>query len=230
MKTIGLLGGMSWESTAVYYQLINQQVQGRLGGLHSAQIVLFSVDFQAIEGLQSQGNWVAAGQLLAEAALALERAGADGLVLCTNTMHKVVPALEAVIHIPVLHIADATAAAVKAQNLQTVGLLGTRFTMEQDFYRDRLVRHHGLKVLVPDEAGRAIVDRVIYEELCRGIIQPTSREAYQRIIADLQAQGAEGLIAGCTEIGLLMRPSDIDLPLLDTTAIHAAAAVNWALA
>ncbi|HEY9887491.1 MAG TPA: aspartate/glutamate racemase family protein [Candidatus Obscuribacterales bacterium] len=229
MRTIGLLGGMSWESTVLYYQHINEGIKARLGGLHSAKIVLYSVDFQEIETLQRQGDWATAGQMLAAAARSLQSAGADGLVICTNTMHKVVPAIEAAIAIPILHIADATAAAAQAQGLQTVGLLGTQFTMEQAFYAERL-RQHGLTVMVPAAAERAIVHRIIYEELCLGQVQPAAKEAYLQIIDGLQAQGAEGIIAGCTEITLLIQPSDLTLPLLDTTAIHAAAAIAFALA
>lgn len=228
MKTIGLLGGMSWESTVLYYQQINEGVKARLGGLHSAKIVLYSVDFHEIEGLQSKSDWDAAGAMLAAAAQSLQAAGADFLVICTNTMHKVVPAIEAAIAIPILHIADATAEAIKAQGLQTVGLLGTQFTMEQAFYKERL-RQQGLTVLVPETEERAIVHRVIYEELCLGKVVPKSREQYLRIIDELKSRGAAGIIAGCTEITMLIQQDDLALPLLDTTAIHAATAVNWAL-
>ena len=229
MKMIGLLGGMSWESTVPYYQQINEGIKAQLGGLHSAKIVLVSVDFHEIEMLQHQEDWETAGQQLAQSAQVIEAAGADFLVLCTNTMHKVVPTIASAIQIPILHIADATAEAIKAQGLQTVGLLGTQFTMEQAFYRDRLVNQHGLKVLVPSVGDRAIVHRIIYEELCLGVINPSSRDDYVRIMGDLQAQGAEGIIAGCTEITLLIKQTDLDIPLLDTTAIHAQAAVNRAL-
>jgi len=230
VKTIGLLGGMSWESTVPYYQQINQGVKARLGGLHSAKVVLVSVDFQEIETLQHRGDWAAAGAVLAAAARSLEAAGADVLVLCTNTMHKVMPAIASAIQIPILHIADATAAVIHAQGLQTVGLLGTQFTMEQAFYKDRLTAQHGLTVLVPEPEERAIVHRVIYEELCLGQVNPTSREEYLHIIANLQVRGAAGIIAGCTEITMLIQAADLSLPLFDTTAIHAAAAVDWALA
>lgn len=229
MNTIGLLGGMSWESTALYYRHINQGVKMRLGGLHSAKIVLYSVDFHEVEALQHRGDWDAAGTLLAEAAQALQAAGADFLVLCTNTMHKVVPIIEAAIAMPILHIADATAAAIKAQGLQTVGLLGTQFTMEQAFYKDRLIQRHGLQVLTPEASERGTIHRVIYEELCLGQVKPTSRNDYLKIIEHLQNDGAEGIIAGCTEITMLIQPADLAIPLLDTTAIHAAAAVDWAL-
>ena len=230
MRTIGLLGGMSWESTVLYYEQINQRVKAQLGGLHSAKVVLHSVDFHDIEVLQRQGDWAAAGQALAIAAQSLEAAGAEGLVICTNTMHKVVPAIEAATQLPILHIADATAAAIKAQNLQTVGLLGTQFTMAEAFYKDRLSHQHGLAVQIPTASDRAIIHRIIYDELCLGKIQPTSRAAYLRIIDTLKEMGAEAIIAGCTEITLLVKQSDLDIPLFDTTALHAAAAVDWALA
>ncbi|MEM1310796.1 MAG: aspartate/glutamate racemase family protein [Cyanobacteria bacterium P01_H01_bin.153] len=229
MKTIGLLGGMSWESTVTYYQLINEGIKARLGGLHSAKIVLYSVDFHEIEELQRRGDWDAAGTVLAQAGRSLQTAGADFLVICTNTMHKVEPAIAAEISIPILHIADATAAAIKAQGLQTVGLLGTQFTMEQAFYKDRLVKMHSLNVLVPETSDRAIVHRVIYDELCLGKIEPASRAAFLNIIHQLQQQGAEAIIAGCTEITLLVTQADLTLPLFDTTAIHAAAAIKAAL-
>ncbi|MGD1931426.1 MAG: aspartate/glutamate racemase family protein [Leptolyngbyaceae cyanobacterium] len=230
MRTIGLLGGMSWESTVLYYEQINQRVKAQLGGLHSAKVVLHSVDFHDIEVLQRQGDWAAAGQALAIAAQSLEAAGAEGLVICTNTMHKVVPAIEAATQLPILHIADATAAAIKAQNLQTVGLLGTQFTMAEAFYKDRLRHQHGLTVQIPTASDRAIIHRIIYDELCLGKIQPASRAAYLKIIDTLKEMGAEAIIAGCTEITLLVKPSDLDIPLFDTTALHAAAAVDWALA
>jgi aspartate racemase len=229
MKTIGLLGGMSWESTLSYYQQINEGVKARLGGLHSAKVVLYSVDFHEIEELQRQGNWEAAGAALAQAGRSLQAAGADFLVLCTNTMHKVVPAIAAAIDIPILHIADATAAAITAQGLQTVGLLGTQFTMEQTFYKHRLIERHGLNVLVPETSDRAVIHRIIYEELCLGIIDRTSRDAYLAFIQKLQQQGAQGIIAGCTEITLLINAADLAIPLFDTTALHAAAAVEEAL-
>jgi aspartate racemase len=229
MKTIGLLGGMSWESTLSYYQQINEGVKARLGGLHSAKVVLYSVDFHEIEELQRQGDWEAAGAALAQAGRSLQAAGADFLVLCTNTMHKVVPAIAAAIDIPILHIADATAAAITAQGLQTVGLLGTQFTMEQTFYKHRLMEQHGLNVLIPEAIDRAVIHRIIYEELCLGIIDRTSRDAYLAFIQKLQQQGAQGIIAGCTEITLLINAADLAIPLFDTTALHAAAAVEEAL-
>lgn len=229
MRTLGLIGGMSWESTVPYYRQINQQINLRLGGLHSARIILYSVDFQQIEALQRSGDWQQAGRILAEAAQALQHAGAEGLVLCTNTMHKVADAILAATPLPFLHIADATAQQIKAQGLRRIGLLGTRFTMEQDFYKARLAAQD-IEVVIPDQAGRGLVHQVIYEELCRGQINPASRLAYQQIIADLVAQGAQGVILGCTEIGLLVQPEDAAVPLFDTTAIHARTAADWMLA
>lgn len=229
MKTIGLLGGMSWESTQSYYRAINQAVRDQLGGLHSAKIVLYSVDFAEIETLQVQGDWDKAGELLAAAASAVERAGADFLVICTNTMHKVAPAIAAGISLPILHIADATADELIAQGVTKVGLLGTRFTMEQAFYKDRLVAR-GIAVVVPDQDDRNHVNRVIYEELCLGTIKADSRARYLDIICRLQLQGAEAVILGCTEIALLVQQSDTPVALFDTTAIHAQQAVRLALA
>jgi aspartate racemase len=230
MKTIGLIGGMSWESTVPYYRQINESVKQQLGGLHSAKIVLYSVDFHEVDQLQRAGDWAAAGALMVGAARALEAAGADFLVLCTNTMHKVAPAIEAAAAIPLLHIADPTAAAIKRAGLATVGLLGTRFTMEEDFYRQRLVERHGLQVLIPTPPERDVVHRVIYEELCLGKVEPASRLAFQRIMAALAARGAQAIILGCTEICLLVGQQDAELPLFDTTAIHARAAAQRALA
>jgi aspartate racemase len=229
LKTIGLIGGMSWESTVPYYRRINELVGERLGGLHSAEIVMVSVDFQPIEELQHAGRWSETGDILAGAARRLEGAGADFLVLCTNTMHKVVGAIEAAVTIPLLHIADATAAAVKQRKLETVGLLGTRFTMEQDFYRGRLEAGHGIEVIVPDTDGRELVHRVIYDELCRGEVVDASRHAYVDVIETLVHRGAEGIVLGCTEIGLLVSSADAPVPVFDTTEIHAAAAVDLAL-
>ncbi len=229
MKTIGLIGGMSWESTLPYYRLINEQVRDRLGGLHSATLVLYSVDFAAIEQLQQAGDWAMAGARLADAARVVTAAGADFLVLCTNTMHKVAPAIAAAVNVPLLHIADPTAAAIRAAGLTRVGLLGTRFTMEQDFYVERL-RGHGLDVLLPDAGQRETVHSVIYDELCRGRSEPASRAAYRAIIADLACRGAEAMILGCTEISLLIGPNDSPLPLFDTTQLHARAAAEFALA
>ena len=229
MKTIGLLGGMSWESTLPYYRHINEAVRERLGGLHSARLVLYSLDFHEIEALQRQGDWAAAGTLLADAARRLESAGADFLLLCTNTMHKVADAIEAASALPLLHIADPTAAAIQAAGLQRVGLLGTRFTMEQPFYRQRLEDRHGIQVLVPDEPDRAEVHRVIYEELCRGVVSEASRQAYRQVISHLVARGAQAVILGCTEIGLLVRADDAEVPLFDTCVLHAQAAAERAL-
>ncbi|WJN60709.1 aspartate/glutamate racemase family protein [Pseudomonas sp. SO81] len=229
MKTIGLIGGMSWESTLPYYRHINEAIKARLGGLHSARLVLYSVDFHEIEQLQRSGDWQRAGELLGEAAAALERAGAEFLVLCTNTMHKVTDAIEQAVSIPLLHIADPTATAIRTAGLQRVGLLGTRFTMEQPFYRERLESRHGIQVLVPDEADRQLVHRVIYEELCLGTVRETSRQAYREVIARLVAQGAQAVILGCTEIGLLVGDTDAAVPLFDTTLLHARAAADQAL-
>ena len=230
MKTIGLLGGMSWESTVLYYRWINEGVRERLGGLHSAQVALFSVDFEPIEALQHAGRWDEAGAVLAHAAQQVEAAGADFLLLCTNTMHKVAPQIEAAIRIPFLHIADATAARIKQRGMSTVGLLGTKFTMQQPFYAGRLAEKHGLRVLVPPPADQEIVHRVIYEELVLGVVRDESRAQFLRIMADLHARGAEGIIEGCTEIVMLVQQSHTPIPLFDTTAIHAQAAVERALA
>ncbi|MGB0134676.1 aspartate/glutamate racemase family protein [Dokdonella sp.] len=229
MKTIGLIGGMSWESSLIYYRLINERVKGRCGGLHSARLILYSVDFDDIDRLQRSGDWSAAGQILADAGCALEAAGANFLVLCTNTMHKVSAAIEEATTIPLLHVTDATARAIRVAGLSRIGLLGTQFTMEQDFYRNRLSYPHGVEVITPEPRDREHVHRVIYEELCLGTISDTSRELFQRIITSLVARGAQGIVLGCTEIGLLMRQEDVDVPLFDTTAIHAHAAAERAL-
>ncbi|MEU3922496.1 aspartate/glutamate racemase family protein [Streptomyces sp. NPDC029004] len=228
MKTIGLIGGMSWESSAEYYRLLNELVRERLGGLHSAKCVLHSVDFAEIEGLQVAGDWERAGEILADAARGLQAAGADLLLICTNTMHKVAGQVEAAVSVPLLHLADATADAVRAKGLGRVGLLGTAFTMEQDFYRDRLAGH-GLDVLTPDAEGRALVHRVIYEELCLGVVREESRAAYQDVIAGLVAAGAEGVVLGCTEIELLIGEKDSPVPVFPTTRLHVEAAVDAAL-
>ncbi|MFI6446710.1 aspartate/glutamate racemase family protein [Kitasatospora sp. NPDC050543] len=229
MKTIGLIGGMSWESTAEYYRLLNELTRERLGGLHSAKCVLYSVDFAEIERLQVEGRWEEAGEVLAAAARSLEAAGADLLLICTNTMHKVADQVAAAAPVPLLHLADTTAAAVRAEGLKRVGLVGTAFTMEQDFYRGRLAGH-GLEVLVPDADSRALVHRVIYEELCLGVIREESRAAYRAVIDGLVAAGAEGVILGCTEIELLVRPEHSPVPVFATTRLHAEAAVDAALA
>ncbi len=229
MKTIGLIGGMSWESTVPYYRHINETIRARLGGLHSARVVLYSVDFHEIELLQRAGDWETAGHVLADAARRVQAAGAECIVLCTNTMHKVAAAIEAACPLPLLHIADPTGHAIQAAGLHTVGLLGTRFTMEQDFYRQRLERRHGLAVLTPPDDERAIVHRIIYEELCVGVVSEQSRAEYLRIIGNLAARGAQGVILGCTEITLLVGADDTALPLFDTTAIHARSAAEWSL-
>lgn len=229
MQTIGLIGGMSWESTIPYYRIINETIKAELGGLHSAKIVLFSVDFHEIEVLQRAGDWDRAGQLLADAAKALQAAGADVLVLCTNTMHKVADQITAAVTIPLLHIADATGAVIRDAGLQAVGLLGTRFTMEQPFYSNRLREQFGLRVLTPEADDRALVHRVIYEELCLGRIESTSQRAYRDVIQRLIDAGAEAVILGCTEISLLVGPADASVPVFDTTAIHARAAALFAL-
>ncbi|MCG9083614.1 aspartate/glutamate racemase family protein [Laribacter hongkongensis] len=228
MKTLGLIGGMSWESTATYYRLLNEHAKAALGGLHSARLVLVSVDFAEVEALQARGDWDAAGALLARACRQLEAAGADAVVLCTNTMHKVAPAMQAATDLPFLHIGDATAAAIRAAGLDCVGLLGTRFTMEQDFYRARL-EARGIRVLVPEADDRATVHRIIYDELCLGDIRPASRTAYLDIIGRLAAAGAQGVVLGCTEIPLLVSAGDTSLPLFDTTALHARFAADFAL-
>ncbi|MFJ3103218.1 aspartate/glutamate racemase family protein [Streptomyces sp. NPDC086835] len=229
MRTIGLIGGMSWESSAEYYRLLNELVRDRLGGLHSARCVLHSVDFAEIEELQTAGEWERAGEILAAAARGLEAAGADLLLICTNTMHKVAGQVEAAVRVPLLHLADATADAVRARGLTRVGLLGTAFTMEQDFYRERLAGH-GLEVLTPDAEGRALVHRVIYDELCLGVVRDESRVRYQKVIGELVDAGVEGVVLGCTEIELLIGPGDSPVPVFPTTRLHALAAVEAALA
>jgi aspartate racemase len=220
---------MTWHSTVEYYRLMNMSVQARLGGSHSAQCVLYSVDFAGVERLQNEGWWDALAGLMVEAAKRIEQAGAECVVICANTMHRAAAAVEDAVSIPLLHIADAAAAEIKKLDIHTVGLLGTRYTMEQDFYRSRLEKHHGLKVLIPGDEARTAVHSIIYNELGHGIITESSRDAYKSIIRDLHTRGAEGVILGCTEIPLLIRPEDYPLPLFDTTAIHAAAAVEWAL-
>ncbi len=226
MQTIGLIGGMSWESTVPYYRIINETVKERLGGLHSAKVVLHSVDFQEIERMQHAGDWAAAGQAMAAAARSVHAGGADFMVLCTNTMHKVAEAMERAVPIPLLHIADPTAQEVLARGFRRVGLLGTRFTMAEDFYRGRLRDRHGLEVRVPEPSDQAVVHRVIYEELCLGRVLEASRQLFQRIIRGLAEAGAEGIILGCTEISMLVEQAD--LPLFDTTFLHARAAAERA--
>ena len=229
MKTIGMIGGMSWESSLEYYRIINEEVRERMGGLHSAKSLMISVDFAEIEAMQHEGRWDDAGKAMADAALSLERGGADLIILCTNTMHKLAPQIEAAVRIPLLHIADATAGQIQTAGLHTIGLLGTRFTMEEDFYRGRLEKKFGLKVLIPEKQERDLIHQVIYDELCLGIIREDSREAYRTILHQLVAAGAQGIILGCTEIGLLVGPEDSPVPLFDTTRIHAEEAVTTAL-
>ncbi len=228
MKTIGMLGGMSWESTAEYYRLANELVRERLGGFHSAPILLDSLDFAEVEAMQSAGDWAGAGELLAARARRLQDAGADLLVLCTNTMHNVIERVEESLQIPVLHIADATAAAITAAGIARIGLLGTAFTMDQAFYRER-IESHGIHVSVPDEADRALIHRVIYDELVHGVVRDESRSAYQRVVERLVDGGAEGIILGCTEIELLLTQADSPVPVFPTTAIHVAAAIDAAV-
>ena len=230
MKTIGLIGGLSWESSAEYYRIINQEVQLRLGGLHSAKCLLYSFDFAEIEALQVAGKWELASQRMVRAAQNVAVAGAEGIVICSNTMHRMAADIEAALDYPLIHIADASARPIVAAGYKTVALLGTRFTMEQEFYRGRMADRFGLRILTPDDAGRDIVHRVIYEELVRGIIKDESRRQYQALIADLKTAGAQAVILGCTEIGLLIKPADSPLPSFDSTALHARAAVDWALA
>ncbi|MCB2224204.1 MAG: aspartate/glutamate racemase family protein [Actinobacteria bacterium] len=230
MRTIGMLGGMSWKSSIEYYRIVNEAVRDRLGGTHSAKSVMVSVDFHEIEAMQQRGDWEAATAAMVAGARAVEAGGADVLLICTNTMHLMADEVQDAIGIPMLHIADATAAAVRAAGVEVVALLGTRFTMEQDFYRGRLAGRHGLDVRIPDDAGRAVVHDVIYDELVRGIVRDESRRAYLDIIDGLVAEGAQGVIAGCTEIELLVAPGDVAVPYFPTTRIHAEAAVDWALA
>jgi len=230
VKTIGVIGGMSWESTVPYYRDINERVKERLGGLHSASVIIYSVDFHDVAALQTAGAWDEAGIMMAKAARSLETAGAEIVILATNTMHEVAPAIEAAIDVPFIHIADPTAAAIKAAGLSRVGLLGTRFTMERDFYRSRLSELHGIDVVIPRDEDRAEVHRVIYEELAKGVLDPRSRCTFGKIIGRLVAAGAEGIILGCTEIGLLVGPADSPVPLFDTGALHASAAVDAAMA
>lgn len=229
MKTIGMIGGMSWESSIEYYRLINEGVQARLGGLHSAKSVMVSVDFAEIEELQHEGRWEEATQIMVRTAQEVERGGADCVVICTNTMHKMAEAVQAEIDIPLLHIADATAECIRTQGLRRVGLLGTSFTMEEDFYKGRLEQRFGLQVLIPGTQERQVIHRVIFDELVLGKIEQRSKEQYLAIIDELVRQGAQGIILGCTEIGLLVKQSDCRVPIFDTTEIHATAAVEWAL-
>lgn len=229
MKVLGLIGGMSWTSTISYYRRLNQLVAERLGGHHSARLLLYSVDFDAVERLQHAGRWDEAGELLADAARRLAAGGAEGIVLCTNTMHKVAAHIEAAVDQPLLHIADATGEAIQAAGHRRVGLLGTRFTMEEPFYRERLSESFGLETLVPGPDDREIIHRVIFEELCAERIEPQSRRAYRRVIADLAGRGAQAVILGCTEIALLIGPEDVSLPVFDTTELHVRSAVDFSL-
>ena len=228
MKTIGLIGGMSWESTITYYRIINEEVKNRLGGLHSAKIVLYSVEFDEIEKCQSNGEWEKSGDILGNAAKAVEAAGADFLLICTNTMHKVAPQIASMIDIPIIHIADATADELEKNSTRSIGLLGTKYTMTQDFYKQRLI-DRGIRVLIPDEGDIETVNTVIFDELCVGKISDVSREKLKEIITKLKCKGAEGVILGCTEIGLLIHQSDVDIPVFDTTVIHARKAAELAI-
>jgi aspartate racemase len=229
MKVIGLIGGMSWESSAAYYRLVNEGVRARLGGQHNARSLLYPVDFAGVEAMQHAGRWDEAGDVLADAALRLERGGAHCVVLCTNTMHKLAERIEAAVRIPLLHIVDATAAALAAAGFDRVGLLATAFTMEEEFYRGRLRERFGVETVVPGETDRRLVHRVIYDELCQGVVRAESRAAYAEVMRDLARRGAQAIVLGCTEIMLLVGPADSAVPLFDTTALHAAAAVDFAL-
>ncbi|KON68027.1 aspartate racemase [Peribacillus butanolivorans] len=228
MKTIGLIGGMSWESSLEYYRIINEEVKTKLGGLHSAKCILYSVDFEEIERYQAEGDWGSSGKLLGDVAQSLEKAGAEIIVICTNTMHKVIRYIEEKVSLPILHIADSTANQIQKSEISTVGLLGTKYTMEQDFYKTR-IEFNGIKVLIPNDEDRKVINKVIYEELCLGEIQQSSRDYYKKVIKSLVNDGAEGIILGCTEIGLLVKPEDSEVPLFDTTEIHAIESVNMAL-
>ncbi|EJQ61875.1 MULTISPECIES: aspartate/glutamate racemase family protein [Bacillus] len=228
MKTIGLIGGMSWESTSEYYRILNEEIKSRLGGLHSAKCLINSVDFEEIERFQSNGDWDGAGEVLGNAAYSLQKGGADFIIICTNTMHKVVEKIKENINIPVLHIADTTAKEIKRKGIQTIGLLGTKYTMEQDFYKSR-IEENNIKVIVPVEKNREKINEIIYTELCLGKITSQSREYYKRVIEELVQKGAQGIILGCTEIGLLIKQEDVLVPIFDTTFIHAMEAVNVAL-
>jgi len=229
MKTIGLIGGMSWESSLEYYKIINETTKNKLGGLHSAKSLMFSFDFHEIEELQNKGDWQSATEMMIKAAGDLEKGGAEMLLICTNTMHKMADEVAASVSIPLLHIADTTAQVIRAQGLKNVALLGTKFTMEEDFYKGRLEERYGIAVVVPDETDRQIIHDIIYSELCLGEIKETSRQSYLSIIKKLEAAGAEGVILGCTEIPLLVKQADVDIPVFDTTRIHAEAAVEFAL-
>ena len=229
MKTIGLIGGMSWESSLEYYRIINEATRRKLGGLHSSKCILYSVDFAEIEDLQTRGEWSEAAGRMIRAGQSLERAGADFIVICTNTMHKLAEDIRSAVNIPLLHIADAAAKPIRAAKYRTVGLLGTRYTMEEDFYKRRLAEKHGLKVLIPDAEDRGKINAIIFEELCLGIVKSASREYYLNVIGKLAGAGAEGVILGCTEIELLVRPEDTGIPLFPTTRLHAEAAAEYAI-
>jgi len=229
MKTIGMIGGMSWESSIEYYRIINEAVRGKLGGLHSAKCIMYSVDFAEMEPLQHQGKWEETTQILIRAARSVEAGGADFVIFCTNTMHKVADEVQKHLRIPILHIADATAQAIKVAGLKTVGLLGTRFTMEEDFYKGRLSQKHHLQITIPPPEDREVVHRIIYDELCMGEVKPSSKTRYMEIMERLAKEGAQGIILGCTEISLLVKKEDSRVPLFDTTEIHAVAAVEYAL-
>ncbi len=228
MKTIGLIGGMSWESTVTYYQIVNETVKRELGGLHSAKVLLYSVDFAEIEEYQTKGEWDKSAAVLAEAAQNLEKAGAGYIIICTNTMHKVAPAIQKKISIPIIHIAEATADALKENGIEKVGLLGTKYTMTQEFYKSKLIEA-GIEVVIPDEAGVTVVNNIIYNELCLGIISEESRKKFVNIIKQLEKAGAQGVILGCTEIGLLIHQKDVEIPVFDTTQIHATKAALLAI-
>ena len=229
MRTIGVIGGLSWESTALYYRFMNERARERLGGLHSARLLLWSFDFAKVERLQAEGDWDGATALMADAARRLAAGGAELLVIASNTMHRMADAVEEAAGVPLLHIADATAAAARRQGVTRPALLATRYTMEQPFYKGRLRERHGIEALVPDAGGRELVHRIIYEELCRGIVRPESKRAYVEVVDGLRRQGADGVILGCTEVGMLIGPDDVDLPVLDTARLHAEAAVDAAL-
>ena len=228
MKTVGLIGGMSWESTITYYQLLNEGIKDALGGLHSAKILLYSVDFFEIEALMSRGEWEQAADLLGSVAQRLEVAGADMILICTNTLHKVAPQVQSRIHVPLVHIAEAAADELRENDITRVGLLGTKYTMTQEFYRDKLTAR-GIDVLIPEGEDIDLVNRVIFDELCLGVVKPDSKAAYLRVIAQLQARGAQGILLGCTELGLIVSPADVSLPLFDTTVIHAKRALELSL-
>ncbi len=229
MKTVGLIGGMSWESTITYYQLLNEGIKDALGGLHSAKILLYSVDFYEIEALMSRGEWEQAADLLGGVAQRLETAGADMILICTNTLHKVAPQVQSRIHVPLVHIAEAAADELRASGITRVGLLGTKYTMTQEFYRDKLTAR-GIDVLIPEGEDIDLVNRVIFDELCLGVVKPDSKAAYLRVISELQARGAQGILLGCTELGLIVSAADVSLPLFDTTVIHAKKALELSLA